>query len=87
LRRGLAANQFALSCRSPRLVNVLLAVPPLVTEEDVVALLDAKHDRWKGDREGWVTLEHCGISWRVHYRRGELLEVGWWAPSRPPSRT
>jgi hypothetical protein len=49
-----------------------------LSEEVVLSLLDASHDRWKNDREGWVTLEHDGISWRVHYRHGELLEVGWW---------
>ena len=52
--------------------------PPLLTEEGVLSLLDAKHEGWKADREGWVTLEHRGIAWRAHYRRGRLLEVGWW---------
>jgi hypothetical protein len=57
---------------------------PLLTEEDVLSLLDARHGGWASDREGWVTLEHQGIAWRVHYRRGELVEVGWWdTPARP----
>lgn len=50
----------------------------LLAEEEVLALLDAKHERWKRDREGWVTLERSGIMWRVHYCRGELVEAGWW---------
>lgn len=50
----------------------------LLTVEETLALLDAQHNGWKRDREGWVTLERCGIMWRVHYRRGELLEAGWW---------
>lgn len=50
--------------------------PPLLTEEDAIFLLDAKYGgRWRRDREGWVTLERRGIAWRVHYRRGKLLEV------------
>lgn len=51
---------------------------PLLTEEDVLSLLDSKHEGWKGDREGWVTLECRDIAWRAHYRRGRVLEVGWW---------
>ena len=51
---------------------------PLLSEEEVLVLLDAQHDGWRGDREGWVTLECRAIMWRIHYRRGELLEVGWW---------
>ena len=62
--------------------DLLMATPQLLTEEVVLSLLDAKHGGWKGHREGWVTVEHCGVAWRVHYRRGELLEVGWWAPAR-----
>jgi hypothetical protein len=64
-----------------------MATPPLLTEEDVLSLLDDQHDGWKVDREGWVTLERGGIAWRVHYRRGELLEVGWWGTlGRAPAR-
>lgn len=48
------------------------------SEEYLLALLDARHPGWKSDSEGWVTLERCGVAWRVHYRHGELLEVGWW---------
>jgi hypothetical protein len=48
-----------------------------MTEEEVLSVLDVEHEGWKGDREGWVTVER-GIAWRVHYRRGELLEIGWW---------
>lgn len=50
----------------------------LSSEEYLLALLDARHPGWKNDREGWVTLEWWDVAWRVHYRRGELLEVGWW---------
>lgn len=64
----------------------------LLTEEAVLPLLDAQHDGWKGDREGWVTLETGGIAWRAHYCRGRLLEVGWWgtldrAPALARGRT
>jgi hypothetical protein len=52
---------------------------PLLTQEQVLSLLDSHNDRWKADREAWVTLECHGIAWRVHYQRGKLLEVGWWA--------
>lgn len=51
-----------------------LAPPHLLTRQDVLCLLDSQHSVWKGDREGWVTLQHRGIPWRVHYRRGELLD-------------
>lgn len=51
---------------------------PLLGEEEVLALLDTEHTGWKSDREGWVTLELRGVTWRVHYRRGRLLEIGWW---------
>jgi hypothetical protein len=60
----------------------MMTPPPLLTEEEVLSLLDGRHVRWRGDREGWVSLKHCGIAWRVHYRRGELLEVGWWTLGR-----
>ena len=50
----------------------------LLNEEEVLSLLDAERGGWRGDREGWVTIEHDGLEWRVHYRRGRLLEVGWW---------
>jgi hypothetical protein len=64
-----------------------MAAPLLLTEEDVYSLLDARRDAWRDDRAGWVTLEHCGIAWRVHYRRGEVLEVGWWGTlGRAPAR-
>lgn len=65
--------------------------PP--SEDNLLVLLAARHPRWKDDREGWVSLEQCGVAWRVHYRHGELLEVGWWgalahtqssAPGRRP---
>lgn len=60
--------------------------PPLLTEVAVLSLLDAQHDGWKSDREGWATLEGRGIAWRAHYRRGRLLEVGWWTtPDRAPT--
>jgi hypothetical protein len=58
--------------------DFLMAVPPLLSEEDVLSLLDPEHRGWRSDREGWVTVNRCGVAWRVHYRRGELLEVGWW---------
>lgn len=66
-----------------RRMSSLLAAPPVLTEEDVLCLLDVRQERWKGDREGWVTLEHGGIAWRVHYRHGEILEVGWWTLLQP----
>lgn len=50
----------------------------LSSEDYLLALLDARHPGWKNDREGWVTLKRWGVAWRVHYRRSELLEVGWW---------
>jgi hypothetical protein len=50
----------------------------ILTGEQVRAVLDARHDGWKRDREGWVKLELSGVMWRVHYRRGELIEVAWW---------
>ena len=50
----------------------------LFSGEDCLALLDGERSGWRRDREGWVTLERSGIKWRVHYRRGELLEIGWW---------
>lgn len=50
-------------------------LPPL-TEKDALSLLDAKFEgRWRRDREGWVTVERRGVAWRVHYRRGTVLEV------------
>ena len=52
----------------------------LLTEEELLSLLDVERRGWERDREGWVTVEHGGIAWRVHYRRGRLLEVGWWGP-------
>lgn len=62
------------------------ASSPLITEEDVVCLLDAQRGGWMADRVGWVTIKHRGIAWRVHYRRGELVDVGWWdTPSRAPA--
>jgi hypothetical protein len=60
------------------LVRAELDAPPFLTEEEVLSLLDAKLDGWRRDREGWVTVERDGMAWRIHYRRGELLEVGWW---------
>lgn len=51
---------------------------PLLTQEQVLPLLESHNDRWEADREAWITLEHRGIAWRVHYRRGKILEVGWW---------
>jgi hypothetical protein len=62
-------------------------LPPLVTDEEVLSMLDARHDGWTRDREGWVTLERDGIAWRVHYRRGQLVEMGWWGTlAQPPAR-
>ena len=58
----------------------------LLDDEEVIALLDAKHPGWKRDCEGWVTLERAGIMWRVHYYRGELVEVGWWGDPRTRSK-
>jgi hypothetical protein len=52
--------------------------PPLLTEEELLSLLDAKLGGWKRDREGWVTVERDGMAWRIHYRHGEILEIGWW---------
>ena len=59
----------------------------LMTEEEVLSVLDVEHAGWKGDREGWVTVERGAIAWRVHYRRGELLEIGWWGTARAPGLT
>ena len=52
--------------------------PPLLTEEEALSLLDAKISGWKRDRDPTVTVERDGMAWRIHYRRGKLLEVGWW---------